>query len=391
TGLVAVIGSFVVQAAARSTDEATGPSLIDVQDLFASVAEANTAATAAHLSVEVTGKEDRISRNLYTDALQRSNEFLTRVSADIGQGPTAQSQLQDIGAALASYSGEVEAARLAKLNGLPEADQRLRSAVDIVNSEIGPAVNAITTLGQAQYDDEAGEGVILIGVALALGLITLAALIVLQVRLAHRIRRVLSPLLVLSTVALLGLIGLLLYGNGLRMLALDDAETGGYDAIGASAEIQTSAFSVQSELALLLLDDTNQSRFTVIDGLIDETTSSLDRLGDNADSDREAAAAETLAIRWQRYQDVVNEIRQLSDSGDPDSAAAVFQSDGLATFNGVNTAIESVLLDNRNQFSDGIEVAASAVDLNPWLCLLLTVASGLLAILAVQRRLGDYR
>jgi hypothetical protein len=393
-GLVGVFGSFVVQAAARATSEATGPALIEVQDLFASVAEANTAATAAHLAVDVTGEEDRISRNLYDEALRRSNQHLAEVSADIGQASEAQVELQNIGASLAAYSGEVEAARIAKLNGLPDADGRLRSALGILNSEIGPSVNAITDFGRQRYDDEAGEGQILLAIALALGLGALGAMGWMQFRLAHRTRRVFNPLLVLSTLALIGVIGLLAYGNVVRLLALNDADAGGYDAIGASAEIQNTAFDLQSQLALLLLDESGRSgatRTADIDGLVATGDERIGGIIVDADSDRERAAAETLVVRWQRYLNVVDDIKNLDSAGNRQAAVVVFETDGLAAFNGVNTAIESVLLDNRLQFSDGVAVASDAVELNPWLCLLLAITSGLLAVVAIQRRLGDYR
>ncbi len=388
-----MLGSFVVQGAARSTTDSTGPALIELQDLFASVAEANTAAAAAHLSVDVAGVEDRVNRNLYDDALGRAHQHLAAVSADIGQSAEAQNELQNIGAALASYSGAVESARLAKLNQLPDANQRLSSALNIVDNEIAPSVNAITAFGQQRYTDETDQGELLIGLALPVGMLSLAAMVIMQIGLARRTRRVFNPLLVLSTLALAGLIGLLTFGNATRVLALSDADTGGYDAIGASSEMQNIAFDLQSQLALALLDEPSQTtaNSAEIDELISAGDNQILALAAAADSDREQAAARTLQVRWSRYLAVIDEIRTMNITSGQTAAAALFQGDGVATFNGVNTAIESVLLDNRDQFSDGIQTASDAVEFNPWWCLFLTVVAALLAIVAIQRRLADYR
>lgn len=392
TGLIGVVGSFLVQDAARSTTDSTAPSLIEVQDLFASVAEANAAATAAHLSVDATGVEDRASRNLYVDALRRANQQLGQVSADLGRAEEAGAELQDIGASLSVYSGEVEAARVAKANGLPTADERLRNALGVVDSEIAPAVATLTGFGQSRYDNEADQGGWLVLAALALGLITLAAMVWMQVQLAKRTRRILNPLLVLSTLAVVAIVALLGRGYTVRLLALDDARSGGYEAVTATAEMQSATFAIQSDLGLALLDDSGQraERLAAIDDALAAAESSIAVIDGGADSDREQAAATALAVRWQRYRDVVDDVVVQARSGNVAAAVVTLQGDGLSAFNGVNTAIESVLSDNRSQFSNGVETAETAVDLNPWLCLLLTVAAGLLAIVAIQRRLGEY-
>ena len=303
TGLIGVIGSFLVQDAARSTSSSTGPSLIEVQDLFASVAEANAAAAGAHLSVDATGLEDRASRNLYVDALRRANEQLTEVSAGLGSEDEAARELQDIGAALSAYSGEIEAARLAKANDLDSADDRLRTALSIVDSEIAPSVKNISNFGQARFDDEADSGNLWILGALGLGLITLVAMILMQLSLARRTKRILNPLLVLSTVAVIAIVGLLGRGLLVRVLALDDARTGGYDAINATGELQSSVFSLQSQLGLALVEDAGQrdERLVNLNTALGEAEGSIQAIAIGADSNRERAAADALAVRWDRY------------------------------------------------------------------------------------------
>ncbi len=398
TGGLGVVGGFLLQETARTTSASTAPGLIGIQDLFASVAEADAAATAAHLSVSASGVEDRASRNLYLDALRRANEQLTIVAADIGQvvdetdeAAGIRAGLQNIGASLTAYGGSVEAARVANVNDLPTADDQLQEALDVVDREIGPSVAAVTDAARTRYDDEAGRGTTLVGVAIGIGFVTLLVLIWIQYRLAQRVRRVVNVFLALATLAFLGYLGMLANGLVVRQQALSDASDGGYDAITASARMQDATFSLQSQLGFRLLEPGRLDADETVLTLIAEADSSVDAIRLAADSDRELAAAETLAVRWDRYRVVALEVSSLSDRARSDEAVEVFQGEGLSSFNGVNTAIESVLSDNRTQFTDGVAVARSAVERMPWISLALAVLAGVLAFFGFQQRLGDYR
>lgn len=391
-----VTGGFLVQAAARSSTTSSGPSLIGLQDMFASVAEANAAATAAHLATAVSGQEDRTNRNLYLDALGRANDQVALVAADLGPDDPAQEPLRRVARSLATYSGDVEAARLANLNRLPEADDRLGQALSVVELDIGPAVAEATALTRDRFDRDAEQGRLVVFAALAITTITILAMTWMQYRLALRIRRILNPFLVLATLAVIGVLVVLARGEWVRTTALDDARFGGLDAIVNTAELQSRAFAIQSELALALVDDESssaarQERFDTIGQLAEEASSLVEFTVIEADSTRERAAGEALGVRWDRYRSDVDAIIVAASAGNAAEATALLRGPGLSSFNGVNTAIESVLSDNRSQFIDGVEVAGSAVELNPWLCLLLSVAAGLLALVGVQRRLGDYQ
>lgn len=394
--ITSVIGAFLVQAAARSSTASSGPSLIGLQDMFASVAEANAAATAAHLATAVTGQEDRVNRNLYVDARGRATDQVALVAADLGPDDPAQEPLRRIARSLATYSGDVEAARLANLNQLPNADDRLVEAVSVVEFEIGPAVAEATALTRDRFDRAADQGRVVVFAAIAVAAITLVAMIWMQYQLALRTHRLLNPFLVLSTVAVVAVLAVLMRGELVRSAAIDDARFGGLNAIGNTAELQSGTFAIQSELALALLDEessaaSGQARFDTIEQLTLDVDSGVEFTVADADSDRERAAGEALRVRWDRYRADVDAVIAAASSGQSDEAARLVRGPGLSSFNGVNTAIESVLSDNRTQFIDGVERAGSAVEFNPWLCLLLSVAAGLLAPVGIQRRLGDYQ
>ena len=385
--VVASVASLVMRSASSTTASNTAPALVGIQDLFASVAEANTAATAAFLATDTTGVEDRINRNLYQDAIRRAAVQAEDVSATIGSDEAAHEALRDIAVALNTYSGRIEASRVESINGLPGADEELRRALELVRTDIGDSVATVTDRGRAKLDDERGTGRALTWAAIALGAATLVALLRVQVELLRRTNRILNPLLVVATALIATVVGYLVVGPAARAQALDRASEGGYDAIATTSAIQTAASDLQSRLSLEILegggDDLEGGFAAVADGIAD--------LAAGTDSAREDAAAQTLAVRWARYEAVARAIQTEVGAGRREAAVELFQGEGLAAFNGLNTAVESALSDNRSQFLDGVDDASRAVDITPYLTIVLPVLAALAILLAIQRRLGEYR
>lgn len=395
-GAFAVVGSIaslVMRSASETTADNTAPALIEIQDLFASVAEANVAATAAFLSTSATGTEDRVNRNLYQDAIRRASGQSEEVSATIGSDDNAHQALKDIAVSLNIYSGQIEAARVANNNGLPSADRQLREALEIVQTDVAASVNTVNERGQTQLETERTTGQWPTAAAIAIGVVTLLALLWVQVGLLKRTNRILNPLLVVATLLVATVVGYLIVGPAARALALDSASEGGYDAIATTSEIQTAAFSLQSELSLKILDSNSGAAGSGedLEPLFTEVAAKIGDLAAGTDSDREAAAAATLQSRWDRYESTARQIEQLADRGDQVGAVERFEGDGLSAFNGLNTAIESALSDNRSQFLDGVDEASNAVSTTPFLTIILPVLAALATLLAIQRRLGEYR
>lgn len=385
--VVGSLASLVMRSASITTADNTAPALVGIQEVFASVAEANTAATAAFLAADATGEADRINDNLFRAGLQRAVGQAEQVSATIGPDPEAHQALQDIAVDLNAYRGGIEAARVQNLADLPDADVQLRTALGLVQTDIAASVTTVTEQGRANLEDERTTGQLFSWIAVAIGVVTLVSLIVVQVGLLRRTNRVLNPLLVLATALVATVVGYLVVGPLARAQALDDASAGGYDAIATTSGIQTSAFDLQSRLSLKILD----GRGDDLEASFADVETQIEALATGADSAREQAAADTLRIRWDRYQETAREIETLVDIGDRTGAVERFQGEGLATFNGLNTAVESALSDNRDQFLAGVDLAADAVGTTPYLTVVLPVLAALAILLAIQRRLAEYR
>ncbi|MEM9616107.1 MAG: hypothetical protein AAGA59_24455 [Actinomycetota bacterium] len=387
TAIVATTGAFLMRSATVSIQDNTAPSLIAVQGLSASVAEANSNATAAFLSA-AEGEEDRQRRVAYLDALRRSAEETEEVAGLIDDDEARHRDLKDVAVALTSYSGSIEAARAAVRNGDPEAVDNLTTALDLTGSGVADSVARVTDANQQRFDNQLTSGMwlTLIGLVLAIG--TLLLLLRMQRRMFALSNRLLNPGMLLATLAVLLTVVALTFSFLARQSALVNASDGGYDAIAATSRLQATANDVQTALSLRLLGGTSdvdvESPFASLSG-------DVDIIADLADSNREQAAAQALEVRLSRYESATNDILFLAEQGDTDAAIDAFRGSGFSTFNGLNTSIESVLSDNRAQFTDGVDGAASAVNPLPLLTLVLPVLAAIGVVFGVQRRLSDYQ
>ena len=222
-----------------------------------------------------------------------------------------------------------------------------------------------------------------------LGLLAIVQLLRLQVGTFNRSKRVFNVNYLFATALVVVAVVLLAQALLVRAVALRNAESGGYDSIATTSRLQAAAFGVQSELSLRLLGSAGAGAAD-LDQLIAEVEADVAEVAQAADSDRERAAADELAVRWDRYRASVADISALADS-DPDEAIARFQGPGISTFNGLNTSIESVLSDNRAQFFNGVEGAADSVGYLPIVAIALPLLAVLAIVFGTQRRLEEYQ
>jgi hypothetical protein len=388
--VLAAVGSLLARGASSTIESSTAPSLIAVQDLFACVAEAYAAATVVFLSGS-TGNEDRVRRNLYLDARQRSAQQTERVAGLVGDDPEVHEALSVIAASLTTYSGQIEASRLANQADLPGAEDQLRDALDLARTDISTSVTTVTGRSQDRLDRQRSDGRIVVGAAVVVGVIATVVLVQLQLGAFRRSNRLLSLPLMLATG--LTVVTLLLLTGGLvtRSTALRNATRGGYDSIATTSQLQSSVFELQSRLGLLLLDAGGGGTGSELSELLATIDGDVDAISGGADSERERAAADELRVRWDRYRLAATEIVSLATAGDTGAAVTELRGQGLSSFNGVNTTIESVLSDNREQFANGVAEAAGADRWLPVYSIVLPVLSVIGVLYGVLRRLGDYR
>lgn len=416
--LVALAGTGAAASLDASTErirDNTGPVLIATQQLVASLAEADAAATAAFLSgASLSGAspagrvEDPEQRRLYEQALARASEQLEDVASRIGEDPATHDALTAIAIQVTRYAGLVEAARALSATEAGGGEEYLVDALNLLSTTVAEDTRRLTVATQERFEaDEAGRDAGLV-VAVVLGLAALGGLIAVQVALTRRTHRLLNLPLVLATVALAGAVGWLAVANARSGDDLDDARRGGYDSIALTAEIQASGFRAKSDetVALITGDRSRQEAAQrqaaqlldgeVTDGVVASVREgeplSLDGLladaAARADSARERAAVAELFVRWQRYDDTVVDLRAAATA---DARRELAVGPASSTFNGFNFSVESVLGDNRTQFLAGLDRATERLGGLTAVTLLVPLAAAVAALGGLQLRINEYR
>jgi len=389
--VAAVLAFLAAQELVRSTDELEQnvvPVLITSQGLVASLAEADAANTSVFLS---GADEDRQQRRLYELAVERAPRQIEDVSALIGDDAAAHDALKDVGSGLTAYVATVEQARAANLAGDPDATAELAEAINLMNGSDGMlnAVEAVTTQASSSFDTVDDSADVLVLLALIAIVVALGALVFGQVWLQRTTNRTINPPMALATLLLLGLEIWIIGAYLGRASDLDTAQVNASDAIFTTSSVQTRAFELKTGIESDLIGTSSLSAADR-QAAIDDVRADIETLFVGADNQRELAAAKELEIRFDRYAATADAIAADVNAGRIDEAVSRSVGDGNRDFNGFNTAVESVLSDNRDQFFD---TASSARGRLNWLRLgtiLIPIIAAGLALWGWQVRIDEY-
>jgi len=393
-GVIGFLAAGQVISNTNEISDNTGPLLIETQEMFGSLAEADAAATAAHLSSGQRGTGlDRQQRALYEEALARASSSLAAVASLSAEDPISNDRTLSIGETLTRYAGQIEASRVMNEEGIAGADDQLRSAIGLLQNDMSADVAELTNRAQDRLLDQI-ESPWFWPSMLAYAIAVIVLLLVMAY-LAVRFRRIINPPLLLAMVVIAGVA--IWFGNAYftQQAALEDARQGGYESIKLTSEIQREAFRYKAAESLSLIEGTlsgqipaqreSAGRILANDesGLIGDVVAS-------ADSDRERAAAVELGLRWDRYRATSQQVAA-SYTGDGTASAALASTTGNDQFNGFNTAVSSVLFDNKLQFEQEVEAAGDALTWLRWVVVGGAVLAALLAWWGLALRIREYR
>lgn len=409
TGLLAVTAmvSWLSATALRTTTSRirtnSGPVLVATQELVASLAEADAAASAVYLSGR---DEDREQRRLYEQALGRAGEQLEEISSLVGDDEASHDTVKSLSVLLIRYAGLVEASRANVRSGAAGAEQPLLEALDLLSGAIDRYVASLTESTEARLDRDERDRLGAAGFAIGLCAISTIALVVVQLALFRRTRRVLNVPLLLATVAVVAAGAWLGRAGSTTGERITDARRLGFDSIRLTSRIQRTAFASKAQETVALIaedaarqvraeqealkvsgtaitdEDVTQARSGVAtgSGLFAEAVRA-------ADSPGEQAAVAEMLVRWQRYRNAVTDLR----GAPPAAARAQMVGPASSAFNGFNFSVESVLRDNRDQFLDGVGGAARTARPVPVAAALLPLLAAVAALAGLQQRINEYR
>lgn len=397
-----------MRSATQRAESTSGPVLVATQQLVASLAEADAAASAAFLSGQ---NEDPEQRRLYEQALARSGQQVEEIASLAGEDQAIRSVLARVSFQITRYAGLIEAARAT--NRIPsasaDANGYLVSAVRLADQVVQGDVKTLTDVAQSslrQDQDRRPSGLLVALLVLAAALVVLGAGQAMLVRVS---RRILNVPLVVATVLSLAALAWTALAAQRSGTALDDARRDGYDSIVVTAQLGRAGFGAKAAetLAVITGDATQRAEAdadarrvaatTVTPGVVEAIRRGeargapgglIGQAAAAADSPRERAAVAELALRWQQYTDTVTALRAAPS---PAAARTIAVGPANTAFNGFNFSVQSVLGQNRDQFLTGLGSAAGRTASVPTGVLLLLVGALVAMLWGFQLRINRYR
>ena len=260
-GLVALcliwgaVAAWVVSqraSAAANVVSTSEPLVLDGQQIYRSLSDADATAAAAFLS---GGLEPFATRHRYLTDITEATSHLESATAAAGHSSVAR-DLAVLSTGIPVYTGEVETARADNRIGYPVGAAYLREASSLMRLTLLPAARNVSVQANAQLAAASGRatGLPLAVVLLVLTVIAGYVLYRAQRWLLRRTRRVFNPGLVTASVAgLVSLLWLAIAVTGARADLLQ-ARDYGSAPVAALAQADIAALQARADESLTLVD-----------------------------------------------------------------------------------------------------------------------------------------
>jgi hypothetical protein len=386
-GAVAIVGCLVFGAlafvaATRLHSDITNTrnnaaQLVRVQTIRTSLVKADANATNAFL---VGGLEPAAARAAYDDGVTTAARTLTEAASANSDDADV---LQQVNRVFANYTGLIEQARSNNRQGFPVGAAYLRQASNTIQRDALPPLAALVGTEQQRVDSSTQATDVALGLLLVVLVLALIALVVLQVWLYGKTRRVFNPSLLVAT-AIVGIVGVI----GLGVMAwsqaeMDNARDGAYRQTVALATARMNGFDAKSAEALTLINRGSGAPFEQRFQTVSKTA-----------TDAIAGGEQTQTIdAFAKYLAAHTEVRKLDDGGDWDKAVTLATGTGAA--NADFASFESVsgraLANQANKLADALDRARLPLVVLAWLLLLAGIAAAVAGWRGVDQRLREYR
>jgi hypothetical protein len=391
TGVAGAIGvrqriDLVNDATARS-----GELVVAAQRLYRALSDADATAAGAFLA---GGVEPVAMRERYQSDIADAAAALAVVSGGRAGGAQGDAAVAQIAAQLPVYTGLVETARVYNRQGVPIGGAYLREASGLMRQRLLPAAEELHAAVSVELDDARDDAAAFPWFAMLLGLVTIAALVVVQRDLTRQTNRVFNIGLVVATAAAgvivlwLGVSAVLAAGR------LDASRVQGSVPVAQLADVRIAALQARADEAHTLVARGNGGRFE------EDYVQAMERVtgprGLAAVSAPDTGGAvQAAAGAAQKWLAAHKDLRALDDSGQYARAvSAAVGTDPASTasiFNQLDEHLAGAIEQSRQRFDREADRAVGALagaDIGVALLTALLVGG---AALGIQRRLAEYR
>jgi len=399
--------------AAGAVATSSAPELVTAESLYGNLADADATASTIFLRA---GQEPRQLRLRYLADVAAAGRQLADFSHSAESSSATRAAIRTISERLPEYAGLVESARANNAQGFPVGAAYLRKASATMHNEILPAATDLYRDSARQLRDnyEAGTSTLTLVLVLVAGLGMLALLVVVQVYVRRRSNRLLNLGLVAASVLVVGLLGWTLIRFAGAHDALNRAQQRGSDSVEVLSSARILTLRAQNNENLALIErgtgDVYVAEFERLmdqlggkdgkSGLLGYATEIADRTGDGARI--RALAPQFTSLRHLhtkvRAQDVgghYNEAVALSVGTSDQTLAASLGKAGsgqeLAAVDELQHALQADIARSQARLASAAQDARSGFGVLEIAIPLFAVVAGLLVLLGLERRIGEYR
>jgi hypothetical protein len=408
------IGATEARSRAADTVATTSaPELVTAENLYGNLADADATASTIFLR---TGQEPREARQRYLTDVSAAGRQLADFSRSAASSPGALRAVRTITERLPAYTGLVESARANNAQGFPVGAAYLRQASATMHNEILPAATDLYREAARRLRDnyEAGTSTLTLVLVLAAGFGVLALLAVVQIFVWRRSNRILNLGLVAATVLVVGLLGWTLVRFASAHDALNQAQQRGSDSVEVLSSARILTLRAQNNENLALIErgtgDVYTAEFArIMDQLggKDGTSGILGYAAAIADRTGDGARVRSLAAEFTTLRDLHAQVRNKDDGGeysqavalsvgtsDPELAASFGKAgpgQELAAVDRLEHALQGDITRSHSRLSSAAKDARLGFGALEVAIPVFAIIAGLLVLLGLERRIGEYR
>ncbi|MCH0564961.1 hypothetical protein [Streptomyces sp. MUM 2J] len=408
--LALLVIAFGAVTAWQMTDRATAaddvlhksqPLSSAAADVYRSLADANTAASSGFLA---GGGETKETRDRYEQDIRTAATGLVTAAGNSDAGSPAARTIARLNRLLPEYKGLVERARTYNRQGFPVGGAYLRYANEKMQKEMLPAAEDLYQRENQRLNADYASARPYPWAAIALGVLTLAALAWAQHRHYRRTHRILNQGLVAATATATVALLWLVVGHGLARAALDDSYDHGVRSLSVLQDARIASLKARGNENLTLVSrgaQTVKADGRTYDAYDYDFGKDMEALG------RGLAEAQRLADDRAGRQPVTAAVGNMTEWKKRHTTARTADEDGFyeqaldkvigpkgATgecFDSVDANLAKSLTHEQGEFQQAAGDGLDAMTGLPVGAAVLALLGGAGAVLGIGRRLSEYR
>ncbi|WP_051865549.1 hypothetical protein [Streptomyces griseus] len=370
-------------------------------DIYRSLADANTAASSGFLA---GGQETPESRQRYEKDIDTAAAKLVTAANNSDPGSPSAASITKLNKLLPEYKGLVERARTYNRQGFPVGGAYLRYANEKMQDDMLPEAEKLYTKENQRLADDYADATPYPWPAIALGVLTLAALAWAQHRNYRRTHRVLNHGLVSATAAATVVLLWLVVGHSVARAGLNDSYDHGVRSLNVLHDARIASLKARGNENLTLVArgaetvkvgdatlDAYDHDFTEDMAVLGKGLAQAEKLADDQTGEKPVTAAVGNMEEWKKRHATA---REEDDNGNYQQALAKVIGAKGATgecFDSVDDNLAIALKHEQSEFKTAAGDGLDALGGLPLGAAVLAVLGAAGAVLGIGRRLSEYR